>query len=686
MARMSFMKPRILITAFFLASLAGCATTEQAPVSGSRRGQPRQTNTGSQPPSLGPNTSSEDLRGRQGKEAQMYRSIYDMYLKGMYETAIPDLMGFERRYPGSPLISQVRNLHGLCLLLTRRPQAAAQQFQVAIKSEKTNTVFAQYVTYNLAAAQFEAGQIEDALQSAGSIQMDAIDKDNQIKLHHLKARILLKKNLPLESARESLLTSRLLSDIQLRDPGAPFARTLQIALQNITNAASLESLYGEFEDSHLADQLLFRLGSREIAEGNVGGAELHLRLMMSRFPDSPLYAQATELLNNAQAQNKVDSGAIGVLLPLKGKFAPFGQRSLNSIELAFRIFNQNEPDPKITLVVEDSGEDAEQAVRALDRLVYKHHVVAVIGPLLSKGIDQVTIRAQELGVPLVSLTRYTGVPSDYVFQAGLTLKMQAYEIARAAVERFGMKRFAMMYPNDKVGREIGEHFWDAVEAMGGEVVGSESYMPGETDFRTPIDRLIGTHYAESRGRELEALAKERQQQKIKKKTRKTEKFFNLKPIVDFDAVFIPDEPKIAGQVFPTFNYRDVDGVKFLGTAAWDSPEFLQRVQSYGENTLFLDAFFAGSNSGLSRKFVEKYRASFGTDPIAVDALAFDAAGIVEEALKDAGSSASRADVRNRLKQVSGFRGITGKIGYKDGQFLRDLKVLTVRSGQITEID
>src|SRR5262249_13814852 len=155
-----------------------------------------------------------------------------------------------------------------------------------------------------------------------------------------------------------------------------------------------------------------------------------------------------------------------------GKFAAFGNRSLNAIELAFRIFSHGEPDSRVTLVVEDSGEDAETAVRALDRLVYKHHVVAVIGPLLSKGIDQVTLRAQELGVPLVSLARYTGVPNDYVFQAGLTLKMQAYEIARAAIERFGMKRFAMLFPNDKVGQEISQHFWDAVESMGGEVVGT----------------------------------------------------------------------------------------------------------------------------------------------------------------------------------------------------------------------
>src|SRR3954471_2697589 len=104
-------------------------------------------------------------------------------------------------------------------------------------------------------------------------------------------------------------------------------------------------------------------------------------------------------------QGPVDVNAIGVLLPMKGKYAKFGQRSLQSIELALGIFNRDK-ESRFSLVIEDSGEEPEQAIRALNRLVTKHHVIAVIGPLLSKGIDQITQRAHELAIPLVTLTRY----------------------------------------------------------------------------------------------------------------------------------------------------------------------------------------------------------------------------------------------------------------------------------------
>src|SRR5262249_41889348 len=152
-----------------------------------------------------------------------------------------------------------------------------------------------------------------------------------------------------------------------------------------------------------------------------------------------------------------------------------------------------------------------------------------------------------------------------------------------AVQQLGIHKFAMIYPRDKVGEEISQYFWDEVEGMGAQVVGAETYAPGETDFRQAVDKLSGLYYSEARQRELDELAKKREQDKIKKRTRKTEAYFNLRPITDYEAVFIPDEPKVAGQIIPTFAYRDVDHVKFLGTSAWNSPEFPSRVQAYAEH-------------------------------------------------------------------------------------------------------
>src|SRR5690606_22300570 len=108
------------------------------------------------------------------------------------------------------------------------------------------------------------------------------------------------------------------------------------------------------------------------------------------------YAEAQDLLRTVEGTAAVDGLTVGVLLPVSGRFAKFGAESLQAIQLAFRIFNTDEPDTKVTLAIEDSGDTPEQAVSALNKLFFKHKVIAVVGPLLSKGIDQVTQRAEEL--------------------------------------------------------------------------------------------------------------------------------------------------------------------------------------------------------------------------------------------------------------------------------------------------
>lgn len=641
------------------------------------------------------------------QEEREYRDITTLYSRGAYEAALLKLQTFERNHSKSGLFSQAENLHGLCDLLTKRPAQAIPHFQKAIATGDANPSLTQYLLYNLADAQFEAGQLDDAQKTAARIgSTEDMDKDNRIKVHYLKARIASKKGAPSDSARECLMAGKALLPSSNRDTRTAVSALLEQNLMAIQDPLVIEDLFHGYEDSSLSDQVLFRLGSLELtapAPGSKEKGQGDLQLLLTRYPDSIYYAQANELLHGGSAtgtpagglstsdlvaaghdNGPVNSMAIGVLLPMKGKFAKFGARTLQGVELAFRIFNEKEPDAKITLVVQDSGEETESTLRALNKLVSKHHVVAVIGPLLTKGIDQVTARAQELGVPLLSLARHSGTQGDYIFQAGLTLRLQANEIARYAFEKLGIKRFAVVYPRDKVGEESMQRFWDAVEAMGGTITGVESYNPGDTDFRQPIDKLSGLYYTEARTRELEDLAKQRELNNIKKRTRHTEQYFSLKPVIDYEAVFIPEEPKVAGQILPTFAYRDVDKIKFLGTSAWNSPELATRAMAASENAFFLDAFSLEDTSLPTRRYIEKYRATFGQDPTQMDALAYDAARLLESVLsKEPGLS--RADLRDRLKEIKRFPGVTGTLTYHDGYFMRDLKILTVsKQGKIIQ--
>jgi ABC-type branched-subunit amino acid transport system substrate-binding protein len=235
-----------------------------------------------------------------------------------------------------------------------------------------------------------------------------------------------------------------------------------------------------------------------------------------------------------------------------------------------------------------------------------------------------------------------------------------------------------------VGEESSQYFWDAVESMGGQIVGIESYSPTETDFREVVDKLSGLYYTEARQSELDELARQREVNKIKKRNRKTEQYFSLPPIVDYDAVFIADDAKISGQILPTFAYRDVEHVQFLGTSTWNSAELISRADKNAEGALFTDAFFPGSQSERVRKFIDQFKTQFGSDPNGMDAMAYDAGLVVVKAIEAAGSNYSRSDLLDKIRNTKNLRGVTGNISFKDGQLMRNLRILSIQGGQIVE--
>ncbi|MEK7690954.1 MAG: penicillin-binding protein activator, partial [Bdellovibrionota bacterium] len=440
--------------------------------------------------------------------------------------------------------------------------------------------------YNLATAQFDSGAIHEADATLHLLQPELLDDDGRIKVAILRAQVFLRQA-KVEDAIRVLLNHGHLAATPERL--ALLTGQMDAVLAVSPDLPSLERLAPEADGSPLADRVWFIYSGRLLQAGNLDQAEKWLGKLVDGFPSSSHFTAAQEQLRSISDQSVVNGKAVGILLPLTGKYASFGRRSLQAIALAFHLYGPQKKilsDGGISLFVEDSGDTIEQTLRGLDALSNEHKVVAVIGPLISKGIDQVFARAAKLRMPLVSLAQQSGVPSEYTLNAGLTPRAQAEEVARHAIEKLGFEKFAILFPQDTFGRKYAESFWDAVEAKGGRITAVESYAAGETDFRQMVDRMIGLYDLNSRQRELEELSKARDEAKVTKKTRKTEKFYNLPPIVDFDAVFIPEEPKAIGQIIPTFSYRDAGKVRFLGISAWHSPELLTRTQGFAECAVF----------------------------------------------------------------------------------------------------
>lgn len=626
-----------------------------------------------------------------GKELQEYREIQKLYGKGSYDLALARMSRFEKRYPKGSKLAQVQNLHGLIYLKNKNTTQAIERFSLASKNAKDPS-FKQHALYNLATAQYEAKQFPASESTLNQINPNELTTKTLVKYYYFKA-LFDQKNGQHKSASERMFLAA--PNLETAQGKEAYRKLLSTSLSQINDMTVLEALYLQNQTNPFADILLLRLGKKSIEQGQRSSAEKYLQ-------ESPLYPEAEEAFHKlntmpaaplppvtASASHVGSAGGnIGVLLPMSGRFAEFGARSLQGIELAFRMFNLDKPDSGITLVVEDSGDTPEKTVKAMEKLYYDHKVVAVIGPLLSKGVNEVSQRAQELEIPLISLAQKPVQAGDFVFQFAMSSKQQAYEIARFAIQNASLKKFIIVHPKDAFGQEYSQYFWDAVEELGGKVVGIESYYPGDTDFRQIVDKLSGLYFKDDRAREQIALDKARENDKITKRNRKTEHYFKLPPVVDYDAVFIPDEANVVSQIIPTFAYRDVENVKFLGIATWNSPNLIKRAGNYAENALFVDCFYSGALDAKTLEFIPLYSKTFESEPASMEAIAYDAALLLEHTLLLSGSATSdinRTELRDRLKQTKDFDGVTGKINYADGSFVRQLKVLEVKNQKIGEV-
>lgn len=190
------------------------------------------------------------------------------------------------------------------------------------------------------------------------------------------------------------------------------------------------------------------------------------------------------LLPNKQDKETIN---IGVLIPLNGRTATWGEALLDSIELATEEIN-NEGDIKINLIIEDSKCDPTTAVSAANKLININEVQAIIGGACSSVVLAVAPIAEENEVvfltPIAQSSAITNA-GDYTFRLSIS-SAEASKFLAEKVYDDGNKRVATLTVQNSYGEDLQINFENAFENLGGEIVQSEKYLSTETDFSTSL--------------------------------------------------------------------------------------------------------------------------------------------------------------------------------------------------------
>lgn len=384
--------------------------------------------------------------------------------------------------------------------------------------------------------------------------------------------------------------------------------------------------------------------------------------LVNRLPD--VLRQKVKALLTKIKRAFIKKISIGCLLPLTGKRAPFGVRALKGVLLAAEAFQANPKNINITLMVRDTKGKPERAGEMAGELINTCHVRAIVGPMFLDTTKAALQQIQESPVPLISLSQAEGVPElgRDVFRNCLTPAQQIRTLVNYLTVTLHIQTAAILYPRTPFGLRYMKLFWDRFTEAGGEVRGAESYLPSDTDFGTPIKKLIGLYYTKERW--------ERGNTPLDDEGK-------FAPVIDFETLFIPDIYSKVILIAPQLAFYDVSGVTLTGINTWNAPELIREGKKYVRGAIFTDGFFPRGSSPTVRLFVRDFKAIYNETPEILAAQAYDAAKLLVRLFKQ--YSIDDTDrLEELLREDTGYHGVSG-LRYFDasGEAVREVLVLTV---------
>jgi ABC-type branched-subunit amino acid transport system substrate-binding protein len=605
---------------------------------------------------------------------------------GDSKKALPRLKKFIEQNPNTELTDDAYFLMGNMQYSQGKFQEAIASYNAILASE-TESQLENEAALRLARSYLKLNRYDEAERALERVQTGrglANAVDPTIELEKIRFEIYSAQKKPLLALR-SLVT--LAEKHPVAADREKYRAQATDLLESQLSESDLREVSDEREYGFLQAPAKFRLALLMADQKNYSKARSLFADVTALVPGTDLGERAAGLVRQIDARSRVEGKTIGVVLPLSGKQATIGYRTLKGIQLGLGIFGRVPSNFRLAVI--DSEGNPDVARKAIERLVVEDNVIAIIGGLLSKTVSAEASKAQELGVPTIMLSQKSSVTQtgDYIFRNGLTSEMQVEHLVDVSMNKLGMKNFAIMFPNDAYGVEFANLFWDEVSAHGGTITAAQPYDPKETDFRAPVQRLGGLFYTEDRADEYRQRLTAFNQKNPKRSARQSAPTMEeiLPPVIDYDAIFIPDSARAVGLIAPMLAFNSISKVRLLGTNIWNSPAVISRGQRFVENSVFVDSILTSDRAFQSSPFFNEYKTLFEEDPSVVELQAYDSALLLRQLI--GGGENTRVGLQQRLSSVQNFPGGMGPITVNsEREFRRSLSTLTIKDGKIGAFD
>jgi branched-chain amino acid transport system substrate-binding protein len=317
---------------------------------------------------------------------------------------------------------------------------------------------------------------------------------------------------------------------------------------------------------------------------------------------------------------------IGQYGAFTGKDADFGIAARKGVILAFEEANAaggvlGRP---VELLLEDNQSKAGESATIAKKFVSRDKVVAVLGANMSMHSLEAAPVFQNAKVPMIAITstnpRVTEL-GDYIFRVCFIDPFQGTALAKFAVNTLKLKRVAVITSvNNAYSVGLSKNFREQVTKMGGSVVAEQRHNEGDKDFRAQLTAIkaAGAEGILHSGNYTEG-------------------------------ALICKQARALGFTGPIF-----------GGDAWEGPEFVAIGGAAVEGTYYSTHASNESEEPAMKAFVARYQKRWGELPNSTTTLGYEAATLLFDAMKRAGTTDSAA-VRDAIAATKNFPGVTGGI-------------------------
>lgn len=339
-----------------------------------------------------------------------------------------------------------------------------------------------------------------------------------------------------------------------------------------------------------------------------------------------------------------ESVTVGVLMPLSGSAAYYGEQAKDGVELAKQVMAEKYPDLKVNTIHEDNMFTPKGSIDAYNKVKNTNVIDAVITGTTPTALAVAPLSKADnlLHVATFAVADAYSSPNDLTFRVS-TKGATEINYHVDFMKNKGYKKISVIYINNDYGVSIKNSLTDALKTNSIQYT-EEGFLPDATDFRAQL--------------------------------------LKIKQFAP-DAVFVSGVAKNISMIMKQGREIGIQA-QFMGIRAAQDPALLEHPAS-AEGFIYTYPFDPNSATPEINSFVDTFRQKYGKEPDAYAAEGYEAMRLTIEAFAECGKN--NDCLKSYLTNLKNEPSIFGPLSFdENGDITYNFFFKTVKNGQFTKLE